>query len=176
MGRALRVNTAELMRRPGSDRQLDAVATVTDLGIEHDAYDPDGEVTVSLHLESTNDALVVRGRLELAWHGTCRRCATPVGGMVVSDVDELYQLQVTDPDAFPLPADQLDLEPMVREVLLIDAPAAPLCRADCAGLCPVCGVDRNTERCSCVAVAVDDRWSALEALKHQLGEVADRDR
>ena len=43
----------------------------------------------------------------------------------------------------PSPGDQLDLEPMVREAVLLELPLAPLCRPDCAGLCPECGANRN---------------------------------
>jgi uncharacterized protein len=44
-----------------------------------------------------------------------------------------------------------------------------VCRPDCAGLCPVCGIDRNVEQCGCDTSRSDDRWSALDDLKHQLG-------
>ena len=78
---------------------------------------------------------------------------------------ELYQETVTDPEAFPLEGEQLDLEPMVREVLVLDAPSSPLCRVDCAGLCPDCGIDRNTGSCSCNNTVADPRWGALDQLK-----------
>ena len=66
-------------------------------------------------------------------------------GEVHSEIHELYQQVVTDPDAFELVGDQLDLAPMVREVIVLDAPMSPLCRDDCQGLCPECGVDLNVE-------------------------------
>ena len=61
--------------------------------------------------------------------------------------------------------EQLDLRPVVRELVLLDAPSTPLCRPDCAGLCPTCGVDRNSQACQCEPPPVDPRWSALDALK-----------
>jgi uncharacterized protein len=170
MAHPLRVNTAELLRRPGTEKVIELGATTAELGVEHPAYRTDARVELQLHLDSMSDGLVVRGSLVVPWHGVCRRCAVEVGGDVHSEVHELYQLTVTDPDAFALPPDQLDLEPMVREVLLIDAPVTPLCRPDCAGLCPVCGADRNTDPCTCTDVVVDHRWDALESLKHQLDD------
>ena len=88
----------------------------------------------------------------------CRRCLRPLDGVVVADVDELYQEHVTDPDAFPIEDGQLDLAPMVRETVLLELADAPLCRHDCAGLCPSCGIDRNDR-----AVRLRRRPSATSA-------------
>lgn len=165
MANPLRVNAAELLRRPGSEKQLDLHVGVADLGIDDDRFRPSDPVDVELRLESLTDGIVVNGRVSAPWHGICRRCAGLAEGRVDGDVHELYQEVVTDPDAFPLEGEQLDLEPMVREVLLLDAPSSPLCRADCAGLCPQCGADRNAGSCGCAAPVADLRWSALDQLK-----------
>jgi uncharacterized protein len=87
---------------------------------------------------------------------------------VVSVIHERYQQVITDPDAFPIVGDQIDLEPMVRENLLLDAPIAPVCRADCAGLCPTCGIDLNLGTCDCLTTVTDPRWDALSQLKANL--------
>jgi uncharacterized protein len=55
---------------------------------------------------------------------------------------------------------------VVRDACILDLPLAPLCRADCAGLCPECGVNRNLEQCSCDA-PTDPRWDALRALSDE---------
>ena len=57
--------------------------------------------------------------------------------------------------------------PARGEALLIDAPVAPLCRDDCAGICPVCGGDRNETPCDCVQAPRDERWAALDALRDE---------
>jgi uncharacterized protein len=48
---------------------------------------------------------------------------------------------------------------------LLDAPIAPVCRQDCAGLCPTCGIDRNVATCDCLVAVADPRWDALSQLK-----------
>jgi uncharacterized protein len=162
----LLVNAAELLRRPGSDRLVDLSIPLSDLDIDDPVRFPDGsEVGVRLHLESLTDGIVIDGEVRVPWHGTCRRCLATTGGVLVSEVHELYQRVLTDPDAFEIVGDQLDLRPVAREVVLLDAPSTPLCRPDCAGLCPSCGVDRNTTACSCQPVSADPRWSALDQLK-----------
>jgi uncharacterized protein len=168
MSNPLLINAAELLRRPGSERRLDLSPTVAELGIVDPRFDLDAIVEVSLRLESLTDGIVVDGHLRAPWADSCRRCLAPANGEVVCDVGELYQLVITDPDAFEIVGEQIDLGSMIRENLLLDAPLAPLCRPDCAGLCPTCGIDRNTATCNCVTDAVDPRWEALTQLKANL--------
>ena len=54
---------------------------------------------------------------------------------------------------------------MVREEVLLGVPDAPLCRPDCAGLCPTCGADRNVGPCDCDTAVRDERWAALDQLR-----------
>ncbi len=164
----LLVNVAELLRRPGTDRDLTVEVTAEELGISDPRVPPANQIEVRLRLESLTDGIVVTGRLAAPWQDTCRRCLVDVAGDAECPVDELYQNKVTTDEAFPIHADQVDLTPMVRELVLLDLPAAPLCRDDCAGLCPSCGVNHNDQTCSCERPAADDRWSALDALRQQL--------
>jgi len=168
MSNPLLINAAELLRRPGSERRLELQSTVAELGITDARFDPSATVDVNLRLESLTDGIVVDGELRAPWADSCRRCLADASGEVVADVHELYQHVLTDPDAFEIVGEQIDLVPMVRENLLLDAPVAPLCRPDCAGLCPTCGVDRNTTTCDCVAPVGDPRWDALSQLKANL--------
>ncbi len=69
-----------------------------------------------------------------------------------------------DEETYELGSDYLDLAPLARDAILLDLPLAPLCREDCAGLCPTCGADRNEEACDCPTEVIDPRWVALEAL------------
>lgn len=160
MAKGLRVNALELLRRPGSERLLEVATDVTDLGIDDPRFAPGTPVHAELRLESLTDGIVVNGTITTEWQGTCRRCAVAAKGELASQVSELYQETPTDPDAFEL-GDMLDLTQMVREVLVLDAPHSPLCRADCAGLCPDCGIDRNVDSCACTGEMADPRWAAL---------------
>lgn len=170
MANPLAVNAAELLRRPGSERSLEIACTVAELGLDDQRLEPGAIVSANLHLESLTDGIVVDGTIDVPWVGTCRRCLQPAAGVEHIEVHELYQPVVVDPDAFAIDGDQLDLGPMVGEAILLEAPANPLCRPDCAGLCPTCGVDRNLESCGCQAPPADDRWQALEGLRELLGD------
>ena len=87
----------------------------------------------------------------------------------MSEVDELYQHDPLE-DALEIVGDQIDLVPVVREYVLLDLPDAPLCRPDCAGICPKCGADRNLGACDC------DTSVARPALVGARGPAARRSR
>jgi uncharacterized protein len=162
--RSLRVNTVELLRQPGERREVVADVEVADLGVD-DPRTTGAPVHVDLTAESTVDGIVVRGTLEVTWRDECRRCLRELVRTSRVEVDELYQDSVSDPEAFELGPDALDLTPMVRDSALLALADPPsLCRDDCAGICPVCGVDRNERSCSCDTTVRDERWSALDDL------------
>lgn len=163
MGSPLVLSAVEVLRRPGAERRISATC---DLGLDDPRIPVDAEATVELRLDTLTDGVVVDGVVSVPWTGTCRRCLGPAEGVLHADVHELYQpVPTTDPDAFEIDGDYLDLRPMVREVILLDAPQNPLCRADCRGLCPTCGADRNVAACDCTPLAADDRWAALAKLR-----------
>ncbi len=164
----LRVNAAELLRRPGNQKSVELVTTLADLEVTDPArFSDDAQVAVRLHLEALSDGIVIDGELSVPWHGVCRRCLVETGGTQVSEVHELYQRVVTDPEAFEIVGDQLDLSDVVREVVLLDVSSTPLCRPDCAGLCLTCGANLNDGPCGCAPAVTDMRWSALDALRNQ---------
>jgi uncharacterized protein len=74
------------------------------------------------------------------------------------------ELATDDLDVFPYTGDVIDLEPLVREQFVLSIPYAPLCKEDCRGLCPQCGIDRNVASCECAA-PIDPRFAALQGLK-----------
>jgi len=159
----LRLNARELLRQPGSRKVVSADVPADDLGVEDDRIT--GPVTVELVAVSNIDGVVVTGTVTMPWRSACRRCLAEVVGSAVIDIDEVYQDAPGDGDAFPIGGDQIDLVPAVRESVMLELPDDVLCREECAGICPVCGVDRNLSSCSCDTTVVDDRWAALDQLR-----------
>jgi uncharacterized protein len=127
---------------------------------------PDGaELAVEALFEPVGSGVLATGWAEVGWQSSCRRCATPVNGVTKAAFQEEFDAAAgIDGDTYPMVHDQVDLELVAREAILLDLPLAPLCRADCAGLCPICGADLNEGTCSCVPEVADPRWAALDAL------------
>lgn len=80
------------------------------------------------------------------------------------DAELGLELATDDLDVFPYAGDAVDLEPLVREQFILAVPFAPLCKDDCLGLCPQCGIDKNVESCACEK-PIDPRFAALQGLK-----------
>lgn len=80
-----------------------------------------------------------------------------------------HELHEDDLGAYYVAEEILDTAPILLEQLQLNIPMKPLCRVDCAGLCPSCGADRNeSEACSCTESTADPRWAGLAALRERL--------
>lgn len=160
--RALRVNALELLRQPGSVKEINLSVTGAELDVEHEALT--GGIDVDVQLVTLNNGIAVSGRIVAPWRQPCRRCLRDLSGEAVAEVDELYQVEMIDEDAYLIVDNQLDLAPMARQAALLELDDERLCSVDCAGLCPVCGIDRNVTTCECDTSVKDHRWAALDGL------------
>lgn len=130
----------------------------------------DDPVIADVTLTSADGGIDVAATVATRWHSACRRCLRPVEGRLEVPVREVYRPAAArrgadDEETYELGTDHLDLEPLVRDAVLLALPLAPLCREDCAGLCPSCGADLSDGPCGCPTVAGDPRWAALDVLR-----------
>ena len=150
------------------------------------APDPDpqaGGGTAELDLYADGQHVFAAGQLRGHLVVACGRCVGPVrleldeklrvtfmppGEMPQEQeegaADDGAEVREEDLDTFPFDGERVDLEPMLREQFVLAVPFAPLCREDCKGLCPQCGIDLNTGTCACEK-PVDPRLAALKGLK-----------
>jgi len=108
---------------------------------------------------------------------TCTRCLQSLARSVEDEIELTIETSASEPmlgehelraseiRSLFLGGKELDTTPILMEQLQLNIPMKPLCREECAGLCPQCGVDRNQVRCSCAESEVDPRWRALERLR-----------
>jgi uncharacterized protein len=158
----LRLNARELLRLPNTTRTVDVELPAEAFDIDDERIT--GDIEIHLTAVSNIDGIVVTGSISLPWQAPCRRCLTDASGVRTVPVEEVYQEHPLDAEAFEIEGDQIDLAPAVREYVLIEVPDDPLCRPDCAGICPECGTDRNQSACACDMIVVDERWAALDGL------------
>jgi uncharacterized protein len=122
-------------------------------------------VDLDVTLEAVEGGVVVTGTVTAPWVGECRRCLGPVAATLRASVEEIFVREPEEGEAYPILGDHIDLEPLAREAVVLALPLAPLCRPDCAGLCPSCGADLNAGPCTCPPAGADSRWAALDALR-----------
>ncbi len=133
---------------------------------------------VGLHIERRGGDVVVTGSFRATAQLQCSRCLEPLVTGVGPEVDlhlvpapsarhEEVELRPDDLELDFYQGDTLDVARLLRSETDLALPMKPLCRADCRGLCPVCGANRNVTACGCEARSVDPRLAPLEALRRQ---------
>jgi uncharacterized protein len=161
------LDVRDLLRHPGSSREVRVSVRLADLDTEL-AHVPD-PVRVGVAVESIVEGLLATGTVSGTMRLVCARCLTPVDQPFSARVRDLFLPEASeDDDEYPVVDRTIDLEPMVRDAVVLGMPFSPLCRPECRGLCPRCGGDRNLGECHC-GPEVDDRWAALSALRFPEG-------
>ncbi|HVQ91768.1 MAG TPA: YceD family protein [Mycobacteriales bacterium] len=125
-------------------------------------------VTLDLRMESVVEGVLVSGTVTAPVSGECGRCLEPVSDEITVDIQELFAYPESATDTTSdaeevrrLSGDLLDLEPVLRDAVVLDLPLSPLCRADCRGLCPSCGVRWDDLPDDHSHQTLDPRWAAL---------------
>jgi uncharacterized protein len=165
------LDTRELGRRPGSQREVSrTVPAPADLGIEVLGVREGSPVELDLRTEAVMEGVLVTGTARAGLEGECARCLEPLSEEIEVRFQELfvYDDKDVDPDeeleVSKLQDDLVDLEPLLRDAVVLALPFQPLCEDDCPGLCVECGARLKDDPGHTHGEPVDPRWSALAAL------------
>jgi uncharacterized protein len=164
--------TRELGRRPGASKSyariVPAPAEPDRLGLETIAVPAGSPVDLQVRLESVTEGVYVSGTAHASLEGECARCLDPLTDGIDVGIGELFAYpdsvtdETTEADELPRVVDDyVDLEQTVRDVLVLELPLSPLCRADCPGLCADCGEKWADLAPDHGHEIVDARWAAL---------------
>jgi uncharacterized protein len=169
----MRIHVSQELRQPvGSESVVELRQRTLFLDDGADLNDLDG----TARLLRTDRGLLVTVAARATLRGTCSRCLAAAESPIaiafreefIPVIDPVSQKHITPQESeegFVIDADMLlDLGEPLRQYALMSAPSKPLCRPDCAGLCPTCGANLNDGPCACPPAA-DDRWRALAALQ-----------
>jgi uncharacterized protein len=125
------------------------------------------ELSGSVRVSRTPQGLLVQVKMQAFAATECVRCLSDFTNELKVDFSELYafnQRSVTDSNLI-LPEDgKINLEPLLREYMLLEFPINPLCKPDCKGLCPVCGENQNLITCNHAVENGDERMAGLQSL------------
>jgi uncharacterized protein len=166
---ALAVDVRELLSKPGAHKHVLVRAPLGHLATPVASVPPDRPVTVDAEVESVVEGLLVSGTVGATAVVSCVRCLRQLDQELEVEVRELFALTPGDDEDegyAVLPDDRLPLDTMARDALVLGFPAFPLHSPDCAGLCPVCGADRNATDCGHGgSEPIDPRWAGLADLR-----------
>ncbi len=131
--------------RPGSVRTEDrTVPAPAGLGVELVRIPEGADLQLHVQLEGVAEGTLVTAAVSAPLTGECARCLEPVPSATQVRMQELFAYEAPeeepDADGYVQDGDLLDLEPALRDALVLELPLAPLCSGDCPGLCIECGV------------------------------------
>jgi uncharacterized protein len=165
------LDTRTLGRRPGSMRTESLVVPApADLGVEMVSVPKGADIELDLRLEAVMEGVLVSGTAWVPITGECARCLEPISESFDVEFQELFVYPDTrsgghaEDDERRLEGDLIDLEPVLRDTVVLDLPLSPLCRDDCPGLCAECGVRLADAGPDHRHDAVDPRWAALQGV------------
>lgn len=166
----LQINVSYLLKSPiGSIRNYDVNGT-----IEMDGYD--STVRGEVQLMRTDRSILVKGEINTLSELDCGRCLGSFTAEGTLHIEEEYFPTGNIMNGAPMPEPDepgvftideysiLDLTEAIRQYTVLLSPMKPLCRQDCAGLCPTCGTNLNQSSCDCPRQPADHRWAKLSGL------------
>ena len=146
------------------------VPAPADLGVEMVSVPKDADIELDLRLEAVMEGVLVSGTAWVPISGECARCLEPIAESFDVEFQELFVYPDTrsgghaEDDERRLEGDFIDLEPVLRDTVVLDLPLSPLCRDDCPGLCAECGVRLADAGPDHRHEAADPRWAALQGV------------
>jgi uncharacterized protein len=132
--------------------------------------------TVNGKIRLAGNEVFVNGHVDTRAQVECDRCLKPIELPVNADFELEYitgseyessavaELTEAEMSVAVFDGEALDVDEIVKEQILLAVPTRMLCREDCKGICPQCGVDKNTGECNCETKEIDPRWAALKNL------------
>jgi uncharacterized protein len=166
------LDTRELGRRPGSQRGVTrTVPAPPDLGIEVLRVPEGSPVELDLRLEAVMEGVLVTGTASAELAGECARCLEPITDETSVRFQELFVYDdqgyssAEDDEVSMLEGDLVDLEPLLRDAVVLALPFQPLCEDDCPGLCTECGARLADDPDHTHEAPIDPRWAGLAELK-----------
>ena len=159
------VDVYDLMHRPGEmrERSIDIVVP-EEFGNAMIAVKAGSDLRVDLRMESLHDGILVSADIDGTAAGECGRCLIDIEQAVQVEIQELFAYSSDEAFEYEVHEDTIDLEPVVRDAVVLSLPFQPVCQDECLGLCPQCGARLLDNPGHEHENPVDPRWAALGSL------------
>lgn len=159
------VDITDLKGHPGRSKPVAGSVAIEGLKGVLGWIGDDDPVDLDLVAESMVDGIEVSGRVSGRMQLTCSRCLIGYERPFTMDLAETFFFApVVEDEGYPVEGATINLEQMLRDVIVLSIPLNPVHEEDCKGLCPTCGADRNVTDCGHGSDPVDVRWAPLKGL------------
>ncbi|QIK62157.1 DUF177 domain-containing protein [Leucobacter viscericola] len=155
-------NIRDIQNRPGEMRERSRTFAVPEKLGEALAEIPEGtEMTLDVRLESVHEGILASTKVQTTMSAECGRCLKNFTTPFQVEFQELFAYTPTEAEEYGVHGDHVDLEPPLRDAVVLALPFQPVCRPDCPGLDPESGELREAEAVVVPNVDIDPRWAAL---------------
>ena len=159
------VGVHDLMHRPGEQREKELDIVVPEkMGEGLVAVQKGTAMHLNVRLESVHEGILVSVDVDTEAAGECGRCLEPLTEEVQVDFQELFAYSLDEAFDYCVTDDHVDLEPVVRDAVVLALPFQPVCRPECAGLDPETGERLSEGQAQAPGESIDPRWAALHKL------------
>ena len=155
-------DVTQLVSRPGATLRIQRPVTVPGLSGPLGSIGENEPLQIDLAVDSVTEGVAVTGTVSGTMHLSCSRCLIGYDRSFTQGLDETYYFGgAEDHDGYDLVDNHIDLEPMLRDVIMLAFPLRPLHDENCRGLCATCGADLNGTDCGHTQQPEDLRWAPL---------------
>lgn len=172
--RTLILDVSRALANPGQSYPFEGTAELPEMDVLDDVIRFEG-IRVKGTFTGSGESVSVLGEITARVNAHCARCMAEVSQMITVPVNEVFTKtpDPNDPDLYPLNGHTVEFSELVKDALLLEMPMRFVCGEDCKGLCPVCGVNRNVQRCTCQegGTGMPNPFSALSEMLSKDEEV-----
>ncbi|MEE9414857.1 MAG: DUF177 domain-containing protein [Acidimicrobiales bacterium] len=160
------IGISDIRGKVGSQREIQRTVDLGSIELESARVRSHPKAELNLSLEVIVSGMSLAGTARVTWTGECRRCLEDVAGELLSELDEFFELNPTAGETYSLGADVVDIEPAVRDAVVLCLPMTPLCTNDCVGPDPQrFPTTTEAEEPQTKEPPRDPRWAALDNVK-----------
>ena len=160
------INFSDLLSKRNRKKQISLSFKLEPLEFEGEEIRAIEDVKVEGVATSNEDVIVVNASIKTKLQLTCSRCLDTFIYPIDIDIEERFtnDIDLQQDGTMFVEGDSLDITEIIENCIISTLPIKRLCKDDCKGLCPECGVNKNVENCSCLDYDVDIRLTKLREL------------
>ena len=163
----MKINIAQIKKKQSLAERIVANIEPVELEISPEDVLIDGDLLLDFLISNVGDVVLLDGKIQALVIMSCSRCNTICKTFCTGDFKEKFYPFGTEDindDELVFSDDIVDITEVVREALLLSLPMTTLCKEECKGLCDICGIDKNTQECSCEEQKINPRFAVLQGL------------
>lgn len=161
------VGISDIRGKVGSQREIQRTVELGSIELESARVRSGSKAELDLFLEVIVSGMSLIGTARVTWTGECRRCLDEVAGELVSELEEFFETSPTPGETYPLGSDAIDIEPAVRDAVVLCLPMTPLCADDCTGPDPQRFPATSESDEQAKPRPRDPRWAALDDVEFE---------